>query len=42
MSLSVEQVMELAPVIPVLVVDRVEDALPIARALVKGGCLHWR
>lgn len=37
MALSVEQVMELAPVIPVLVVERVEDALPIARALVKGG-----
>jgi 2-dehydro-3-deoxyphosphogluconate aldolase / (4S)-4-hydroxy-2-oxoglutarate aldolase len=37
MSLSVEQVMELAPVIPVLVVERVEDALPIAQALVKGG-----
>ncbi|EQB05413.1 bifunctional 4-hydroxy-2-oxoglutarate aldolase/2-dehydro-3-deoxy-phosphogluconate aldolase [Sphingobium indicum] len=37
MSLSVEGVMQLAPVIPVLVVDRVEDALPIARALVKGG-----
>ena len=37
MSLSVERVMDLAPVIPVLVVDRVEDALPIAQALVKGG-----
>ncbi|HEX7742244.1 MAG TPA: bifunctional 4-hydroxy-2-oxoglutarate aldolase/2-dehydro-3-deoxy-phosphogluconate aldolase, partial [Sphingobium sp.] len=37
MSLTVAQVMELAPVIPVLVVDRVEDALPIAQALVKGG-----
>jgi 2-dehydro-3-deoxyphosphogluconate aldolase/(4S)-4-hydroxy-2-oxoglutarate aldolase len=37
MSLTVAQVMELAPVIPVLVVDRVEDALPIARALVAGG-----
>jgi 2-dehydro-3-deoxyphosphogluconate aldolase/(4S)-4-hydroxy-2-oxoglutarate aldolase len=37
MTLTVEQVMELAPVIPVLVVDRVEDAIPIARALVKGG-----
>lgn len=37
MTLSVEGVMQLAPVIPVLVVDRVEDALPIARALVKGG-----
>lgn len=37
MSLTVEQVMELAPVIPVLVVDRVEDAIPIAQALVRGG-----
>lgn len=37
MSLSVQQVMELAPVIPVLVIDRVEDAVPIAKALVKGG-----
>ena len=36
-KLTVEQVMELAPVIPVLVVERVEDALPIAQALVKGG-----
>lgn len=36
-DLTVAQVMELAPVIPVLVVDRVEDALPIARALVAGG-----
>ena len=36
-KLTVEQVMELAPVIPVLVIDRVEDALPIAQALVKGG-----
>ena len=36
-KLTVEQVMDLAPVIPVLVVDRVEDALPIARALVAGG-----
>ncbi len=37
MTLTVEQVMELAPVIPVLVVERVEDAIPIAQALVKGG-----
>lgn len=36
-NLTVAQVMELAPVIPVLVIDRVEDALPIAHALVKGG-----
>lgn len=37
MSLGVEDVMGLAPVIPVLVIDRVEDAEPIARALVAGG-----
>lgn len=37
MTLSVSDVMELAPVIPVLVVDRVEDAVPIAQALVAGG-----
>lgn len=36
-DLTVAQVMELAPVIPVLVIERVEDALPIARALVAGG-----
>ena len=36
-NLTVAQVMELAPVIPVLVVERVEDALPIAQALVAGG-----
>ncbi|MET0248621.1 MAG: bifunctional 4-hydroxy-2-oxoglutarate aldolase/2-dehydro-3-deoxy-phosphogluconate aldolase [Sphingobium sp.] len=37
MPLTVDDVMGLAPVIPVLVVERVEDALPIARALVAGG-----
>jgi 2-dehydro-3-deoxyphosphogluconate aldolase/(4S)-4-hydroxy-2-oxoglutarate aldolase len=37
MTLTVAQVMELAPVIPVLVIDRVKDAVPIARALVAGG-----
>ena len=37
MSLVVDQVMALAPVIPVLVVDRVEDAVPLAQALVAGG-----
>ena len=37
MSITVDQVMELAPVIPVLVIERVEDAAPIAEALVKGG-----
>ncbi|GLT01768.1 ketohydroxyglutarate aldolase [Sphingobium jiangsuense] len=35
--MTVDEVMELAPVVPVLVVERVEDALPIARALVAGG-----
>ena len=37
MTITVETVMELAPVIPVLVIDRVEDAVPIAQALVRGG-----
>lgn len=37
MALTVDDVMQLAPVIPVLVVERVEDALPVARALVAGG-----
>lgn len=34
---TVDAVMDLAPVIPVLVIDRVEDAVPVARALVAGG-----
>lgn len=33
----IETIMRAAPVIPVLVVDHVDHALPIARALVKGG-----
>lgn len=37
MTLTVDDVMKLAPVIPVLVIERVEDAVPIAQALVKGG-----
>ena len=32
-----DEVMGAAPVIPVIVIDRVEDALPLARALVAGG-----
>ena len=36
---TIDDIMALTPVIPVLVVDRVEDALPIAEALVEGG-LH--
>lgn len=35
--MTVDDVMELAPVVPVLMVERVEDALPIAQALVAGG-----
>jgi 2-dehydro-3-deoxyphosphogluconate aldolase/(4S)-4-hydroxy-2-oxoglutarate aldolase len=34
---DIDTIMAAAPVIPVLVVQRVEDALPIARALVAGG-----
>ena len=37
MTMDVEDVMQLAPVIPVLVVDEVDHAVPIARALVAGG-----
>ncbi len=37
MSVSVDQLMELAPVIPVLVVESVDDAVPLAQALVAGG-----
>jgi len=34
---EIDRLIGLAPVIPVLVVDRVEDARPIAEALVEGG-----
>ena len=34
---SIDQIMALAPVIPVIVIDRLEDAVPMARALVAGG-----
>src|SRR3546814_13482725 len=37
MTRTVDEIMELAPVIPVLVIERVEDAQPIAQALVAGG-----
>ena len=37
MSTAVERVMRLAPVIPVLVIEDIEHALPIAEALVTGG-----
>lgn len=35
--MNVEQVMKLAAVIPVIRIDRLEDAVPMARALVAGG-----
>jgi 2-dehydro-3-deoxyphosphogluconate aldolase/(4S)-4-hydroxy-2-oxoglutarate aldolase len=35
--LDLDTIMAAAPVIPVLVIERVEDAVPIARALVEGG-----
>jgi 2-dehydro-3-deoxyphosphogluconate aldolase / (4S)-4-hydroxy-2-oxoglutarate aldolase len=34
---TIDEIMAMAPVIPVLVIDRVEDAVPIAEALVEGG-----
>ena len=34
---TIDDIMALAPVIPVLVIDRIEDALPVAEALVAGG-----
>lgn len=36
-DLTIEQVMDLAPVIPVLTIEHLEHAVPLARALVKGG-----
>lgn len=33
----IDAIMSIAPVIPVLVIDRVEDAVPVAEALVVGG-----
>ena len=37
MNAALAPFLRLAPVVPVLVIDRVEHALPLARALVKGG-----
>jgi len=36
-TMTTPQVMTLAPVIPVLTIERVSDAVPLARALVAGG-----
>jgi 2-dehydro-3-deoxyphosphogluconate aldolase/(4S)-4-hydroxy-2-oxoglutarate aldolase len=37
MTKSLESILKLAPVMPVLVIEEVADALPLARALVRGG-----
>jgi 2-dehydro-3-deoxyphosphogluconate aldolase / (4S)-4-hydroxy-2-oxoglutarate aldolase len=37
MTRSISDLMSRAPVIPVLTIDRIEDAVPIGAALVKGG-----
>ena len=37
MTLTVDDLLRLAPVIPVVVVEDLEDAVPLARALVAGG-----
>lgn len=34
---GLEAIMRLAPVIPVVIIEHLEDAVPLARALVKGG-----
>jgi 2-dehydro-3-deoxyphosphogluconate aldolase/(4S)-4-hydroxy-2-oxoglutarate aldolase len=36
-ALSVDQILKTAPVIPVMVVERIEDAVPLATALYNGG-----
>ncbi len=35
--MNIREILEIAPVIPVLVIERQEDAIPLARALVTGG-----
>ena len=37
MTLTVEQVMTAAPVVPVMVIDKLEHAVPLAQALTRGG-----
>ncbi len=37
MTLTVEQVMTAAPVVPVMVIDKLEHAVPLAKALTSGG-----
>lgn len=37
MALSIDQILKVAPVVPVMVVERIEDAVPLAQALYNGG-----
>lgn len=37
MGLSINEIVKVAPVVPVMVVERIEDAVPLARALYNGG-----
>ena len=37
MALTIDQIVRVAPVVPVMVVDRIEDAVPLAWALYNGG-----
>jgi 2-dehydro-3-deoxyphosphogluconate aldolase/(4S)-4-hydroxy-2-oxoglutarate aldolase len=36
-GLTIDQIVKVAPVVPVMVVERIEDAVPLARALYNGG-----
>lgn len=37
MALPINEIVKIAPVVPVMVVERIEDAVPLARALYNGG-----
>lgn len=37
MGLAINEILKVAPVVPVMVVERLEDAVPLARALYNGG-----
>lgn len=37
MGLSIDEIVKVAPVVPVIVVDNLEDAVPLAQALYNGG-----
>lgn len=37
MALSIDKIVQVAPVVPVMVVERLEDAVPLAQALYNGG-----